>query len=296
MGIDDAILKLMDAPVLRTAPKRERPVSDIHITPHALEKAHRYAELACEELETPVECYGYLISPKETKDRVARDIYLAPRQTVNSAHVGLALGAVTEAGRELHAGGYRVLGWWHSHADFQTFHSSEDDENIVTVLHGIGATNYVAVYRDLPFMDAAQLAIRGRACSITENASEGPVILADLGAEHPALQLPVNGVQLRLPIQTGFAYSVVVNAIRGKPFAQIATKEYCYQCAEGAVINEPCRLSFVETPYTISMDERAMRAEIRTKIKRPREERRSLDAVLDNLESFFKGGGNGDIA
>ena len=294
MNLDALLNTLLDAPIEHHALCKHKPVANIQITPEALEKAYRYAELACEELDTAVECYGYLISPKETKDSIVRDVYLAPNQSVTSAHVRLEPGAVIAAGKELHEGGYRVLGWWHSHGTMETFHSSIDDENIVRVLHGIGATNYVVTYREYPFMDVARLSSNGQSVCIEEEAPDCPSLVAEIKGTHAPFSLPIERVKLRLPIQTGFAYSVVVNGIRGKHFAQLATKEYCYQCAEGEVVNEKSRLVKIPKQYTISMDAESMRKEIREKINKVDNERHPIDSVLDNLEIFFKEEKNDD--
>ena len=108
-------------------PKERRLISQVYITESALRKAYAYARLVCEVLGEPLECYGYLIAPKGVKGRVARDAYLAPNQEVGGADVKLEGAEVIRAGRAIDQAGYRVLGWWHSHADFEPFHSGIDD-------------------------------------------------------------------------------------------------------------------------------------------------------------------------
>ena len=108
---------------------KRNPVAQAYITRSALGKAYAYARLACEVLEESVECYGFLVTPKSAKDRIVRDVYLAPNQHVSSADVKIDGESIIQSGREIDKNGYRVLGWWHSHADFDPFHSGTDDEN-----------------------------------------------------------------------------------------------------------------------------------------------------------------------
>ena len=122
-------------------------LSDVQVTREALNKANRYAKLVCDVFQDDLECYGYLIKPKERRDRIATDAYLATGQTVSHSGVSLNGEEVIKAGKELDKLGYSVLGWWHSHAMYHPFHSYTDDRNMITVLNEIAPINFITVYR-----------------------------------------------------------------------------------------------------------------------------------------------------
>ena len=119
----------------------------IHLTDYAYEKAYTYARLAVKKARGTIECGGYLIAPREAVDRIATDAFLARNQDVSSGLFTIEAEEVIKAGREINEMGYRVLGWWHSHGNLQTFFSDTDNRGQRTVLNEIGSFNYVT-YRE----------------------------------------------------------------------------------------------------------------------------------------------------
>ena len=113
--------------------KKDHGLDSLRITVHALEKAYAYARLACGIAGRSIECGGYLITPKNIRDRIVRDTFLAKNQDVSGGLFTIEAEDVIKAGREINARGYRVLGWWHSHGNLQTFFSDTDNRGQRTV-------------------------------------------------------------------------------------------------------------------------------------------------------------------
>jgi len=245
--------------------------SKLYICRPALEKAQLYARLIKDETGKHTECIGYCITGENNKNRLIEDIYFAPDQINGSADTKLEAEAVIKAGREIRAMKKRVLGWWHSHADFSPFHSGTDDENIETVLDQIGSGNYSRIYTEINLLgdeikkvklDESSLAIGDRS-----NLSKRLEITFDDNYKNPLIGIPLKKVVLRMPQKVGFAYSLVVNARGDTPFGKIATAKYCFNCA-----NYECELKEVPVRVVnydpgIEINEAKIRADIKNKMK-----------------------------
>ncbi len=253
-------------------PVKRNPIAQAYITRSALNKAYTYARLACDVLEESVECYGYLITPKDAKDRIARDIYFAPNQDVSSTHVRIEGESIIESGRAIDKMSYRVLGWWHSHADFDPFHSGTDDENMMKVLNAIAATNFVTTYRHMPLMSGElEVRRRGRDIEIYDVNNSNKKLRLNLGSkDFNAQDLGiVKGITTNMPVRTGFAYSVVVNARGDKPYCEVATKDFCGLFYGGEERSVESRLRVVNQD-AFEIDEKLIAKDIKKKIKKPK--------------------------
>ena len=264
--------RVSEEDVVITPVRKRNLISQVYITSPALEKAYRYAELVCDVLKESLECYGYLITPKDTNDRVARDVYLAANQEASSAGVEVSGQGIIESGREIDKIGFRVLGWWHSHADFDTFHSSTDNKNMLKILNVIAPTNYIVGRREILLLNG-QVGVRrkGKDVEIYDvNNPDRRITFNPNGEDFdPELLSALSDVKVNMPVRVGFAYSVVVNARRGKPYCEIATKDYCGLCWEGDERSVKSRLRIVDGPK-VSMNKKEMSLEIKTKVKKPR--------------------------
>ncbi len=107
------------------------------ITKGAFNKAMTYAKAIGQIAGTGIECYGYLLKPADSLDNVVTDIFLAPNQTNQAAYVRVSAEGVYQSSQEIEPRGLMMVGWWHSHGTFSTFHSGTDVHNFETVLHSI---------------------------------------------------------------------------------------------------------------------------------------------------------------
>ncbi len=273
-------------------PIKRNPVAQAYITRSALNKAYTYARLACEVLEESVECYGYLISPQGVRDRLVRDVYLAPNQDVSGGDVRVSGEDVINAGRAIDKMGYRVLGWWHNHADFDTFHSGTDDENMIKVLNAIAPTNFVTTYRQMPLM-SGELGVRRKGTNVEVYDINNPnkKFRLNLGSkEFNARDLGVvKSIVADMPVRVGFAYSVVVNARGDKPYCEVATKDFCGLCYGGDERSIESRLRIVNQD-AFEIDERQIAGDIKKKIKKPKtfisSVVRGVKGFLDRTQSY----------
>lgn len=259
-----------EEPVARQEKKEK--IMDVQITQYALDRAFKYAELVCDVHNRELECIGYLITPKNSGDRIARDAYLAREQEVGGAHVELSAEDVIKAGREIDSLGHRVLGWWHSHAGFHTFHSGTDANNQMTVLNEIAPINYIREIeeRKLENMEIQKL--------------DGKLILFD--KKNPRLKyeikvgdsdLAIAGLNISEEKRTGFAYSLVVNNTKSwsifgrkkegkrEPYAEIATREFCPDCRKTHDKSEKAKITIF--PETGIMNEEEMKQEVKDRVK-----------------------------
>ncbi len=236
-------------------------LNTIHVTRHAYQKAYAYAHLACKIARRSIECGGYLIAPKDSGDRIATDAYLARDQKVAAGLFTVEAEDVIKAGREVDQLGYRVLGWWHSHGKLNTFFSQLDDRGQMTVLNEICAFNYITKPSTKPVHN------------LETEIEDGKIILFD--KQNPNTRYEITGtgnidiasLQITEEKKIGFAYGLVVNAGLDKtPYAEMATREYCYSCRDSVSQSDPCNIS-VFGPPTEKMDLKQLRKDIRERVK-----------------------------
>ncbi|MBP7708562.1 Mov34/MPN/PAD-1 family protein [Candidatus Pacearchaeota archaeon] len=178
----------------------------LHVTRSAYDRAFAYSKLICEiSGEDGTEICGYLISPKESKDRVARAAYLARDQIVGPGEMKILPEDVIKAGREIDAMGYKVLGWWHSHGSLSTFHSGIDIENQKTVLNAIAPSNYVIETTERGNIVAT---VEGKKLVLTDKKNPGLRYELILDSEQA---LKILSAQVREEKRVGFCYSMVVH-------------------------------------------------------------------------------------
>jgi len=111
--------------------------NNFRITKGAFSKAMTYAKVIGKIAGGGMECYGYLLKPSDSLDNIITDIYFAADQSDSSAYVRVSEEGVYQASQELDPKGYMIVGWWHSHGTFSTFHSGTDVDNFKVVLHSI---------------------------------------------------------------------------------------------------------------------------------------------------------------
>jgi len=300
----DLLLANDSLPEVREVRKEREMVPDLQITPYAMDRAFTYARLVCEVTGTENECIGYLITPKKNKNRVVRDVYFPKEQDVSSAFVRLSPQDVIKAGEEIDEQGYRVLGWWHSHAGFNAFHSSTDLENHRTVLNAISPVNFVKQINK-KLIGNGTLEVR---------AKNGKIIIYD--KNNKALRYEINVedssgidvVSMRIVDEQrlGFAYSLVVHNTspiknsgkkkKGKkgrdiqtpeaemseeertirkgletrqrsPYAEVAIREYCSDCHEYQDSNKKVPITILDSNGE-EVDEKEMKKEVEERVKK----------------------------
>src|SRR3989339_328274 len=214
------------------AQKKDRALfSALYVTEDALMKARTYAQLARDRSGNYIECYGYLLGDLDRRKRIANDAYLAPEQDNNSTHTEISGETVLKAAKEIREKfGKRVIGWWHSHCDFETFHSGTDEANHHLIAYQIAPGNYLNRYEEFEFLSGELKKVKsenGISIGPRNNMSRRLELkLSGTEAENVLKGVKFDKVSLRVPIRTGYAYSMVVNAVGDRPYTEIATLEY----------------------------------------------------------------------
>jgi len=261
---------LAEGPSNRVVKATKRELEELHITEHAFTKARTYAKLACEIRNDPkLECGGYLIAPKDSGDRVARDAYLARGQIVGgTGNMSYRLEGkdVIRAGREIEALGCKVLGWWHSHGNYEVFHSPTDAANQMVVLNRIAPSNFVFEDRKL---NVKNLKMRVK---------DGKVFLFDEKRPSKMYQFEVDGDPRRMSVakmsiverkKIGFAYSLVVNTLESgvNCYAEIAKRDLCNFCRGSRDVSAPVGVKLFEGGEDFKLNIEEMKMEVRERIR-----------------------------
>lgn len=248
--------------------------SRLYVTSYTLEKARAYARLAKDRQGEFTECYGFLLGDTNRRSRLANDAYFTPGQKVNAAHVLIPAKKVIEAGRYIrkHHQDKRIVGWWHSHANFGTFHSGTDDENLKTVTNQIAPTNYLNIYEEKDFFNSEIRATRNNGsfyiCDKHNNSRRIEITLQDLDG-NPLKGIVISRAKVRMPVEVGYAYSMVVNALGDKPYGEIASRTLCTACGDGEYKSKKMPVEVIDVgDYELDIDE--MKKEVKEKIILPR--------------------------
>ena len=210
------------------------------ITKGAFNKAMTYAKAIGQLAGTGIECYGYLLKPADSLDNTVTDIFLAPNQTNQAAYVRVSAEGVYQSSQEIEPKGLMIVGWWHSHGTFSTFHSGTDVRNFEIVLHSIAPRT---MYKN----EIGQYTYNDQTKELLVN-----------GTKIKGLELPKNSKLeiIRKVEQDPYAYSMVVNMFRSCYLEKI-TKTLISK-EEGFRLNQPIRpaLELVnsenDVKYTIS--------------------------------------------
>jgi len=206
-------------------------LTDIHLTRYTYEKAFRYAKLVMKRKSRNVEVGGFLIQPKDSTDRIARDAYLAKDQEVRVGFYELSPEDVVKAGRELDEQGQRIIGWWHSHGRFKTFHSDTDDKNQMILLNGISPSNYLSEVKER-VIGNVETVVDGDRVMFFDPAEPEKKVEVKLKGASP--DLVASELKFMEEQRIGFAYSLVVNHHRWRrfrvPYCEVATRDLCSTC------------------------------------------------------------------
>lgn len=190
---------------MKEAAKKEAGPAKVQITPGALLKAKTYARLVERITGSANECYGFLLSRKDDDSGLVVDAYLADNQTYSGGHCKIDGEDVVKAAEAVDPKGYKIVGWWHSHARMNVFHSGTDVDNFETVVHSVAPNTLKTEYEDMKLED------------LVKNGKldfGGYVITAE--------QLKDSDIKKKH--SSSWAYSVVVN-ILGDVYTEVQAKE-----------------------------------------------------------------------
>ncbi len=132
---EDIALKIEQA--FRDDEKKTINSANLRLTRGAFEKIMTYAKVVSRMAGSGMECYGYLLTPRDSIDGLITDMYFANDQEALSAYVRVTEEGVFHTLRDVEALGYKIVGWWHSHGTMHPFHSGTDVTNFLTILHSI---------------------------------------------------------------------------------------------------------------------------------------------------------------
>lgn len=245
-------------------------LDSIHITSYAYEKAFAYARLVVKEAKGSMECGGYLITPKDSKDRIVTDAFLARNQDVSAGLYTLNAEDVIKAGREINDLGYKVLGWWHSHGNMATFFSQTDDDGQRTMLNEIGAFNYITLPSEKKIENLEVLSDNGNLV-IFDKKNPGRKYV--LGAKENIGNVSINNFKLTQDKRIGFTYGLVVHVpfrknLR-KPYVEIGTRSFCGICQNSKDESLVSGITFFGDKNFV-LDEKVLMEEVKERVNIPK--------------------------
>lgn len=233
---------------------------NLKISQYALQKAEKYAEVVYRLNHS--ECYGWLLTPRTSRDFIVRDVIFANDQEASHAYVKVSGEGVILSSQEALEKGYRMMGWWHSHSNFKPRQSSIDKGNTLDVLNVLSLTNYYETVKERKIFD-----------DNIETMVEKEGILLKNKNKKESISLEINGnffidkgsrirtVKILTQQRIGFCYSLTVNAKRSKPSAQIALQ---YQNTEDL------ETKLIDTELEIIDSDDLIKEEVKRKLKNER--------------------------
>ncbi len=222
------------------------------------DKIHAYAQYARNN-----ECYGFLLGSPLGQPGLVSEAILAPDQSATGGSARITGEVAAQAKAEIETLGYISYGFWHSHGNLSTFHSSTDDGNLNHLIFSFAGNTEESEYgpvkeRGVRYKDGRiMIQMDKRIFEVTQNNPDQGYHVRPITTEdnlHPARfayynnegsLLVFNGEDyITIPdvastrmIETkgelertnGLAYSLVVNN-RREEFALIGVLGWCATC------------------------------------------------------------------
>lgn len=203
-----------------------------------IEKAAMVSKMVSEVGGGSYEWYGLLVADA-SNPRVAVDFILPERQEVGGSFVRVdghyVRKAVDELDRKniLNGTDYKIVGWIHNHASFNTFHSGTDDRNTMSLL-GTTAYNsreYISksmgtVSKGLGVWEGDAFIIKGDEGSpdmeYKIDLSKFSVSMGKEKAKDEVEKILSAPAEMKEKVSVGFCYSIVVNNAGSRPHCEIA--------------------------------------------------------------------------
>ena len=217
-------------------------LNELHISRYTYEKAFKYAKFVVKIKRRNSEIGGFLTTPKNAQDRVARDAFLTRDQLVSAVNYKLDAEKVLEAGKEIESQGNKIIGWWHSHGRGTSYHSDVDDENQMVLLNQIAPSNYITLPQEKTY-ENLQSRVEGDKIIFWD--PENPNTKYQLELKKQSPELVAERLKILKDKKIGFAYSFVVNFNRWLrkrvPYSEIATRDLCRSCMNPEDVSIPVK-------------------------------------------------------
>ena len=226
------------------------------ITRQALEKAEKYAKLVYDEHKA--ECYGWLLTPRGARDVIVRDVMLANDQKVSRTHCTVSGEGVITSTTEALRNGYRIVGWWHSHANFEPFQSGIDQTNTERLREVLKFSVYTMKRDERKLLQGPlETIVNGDTLTIKEKEGGNALLITVNGQYLIDNGSKISDVRLVTSSKIGFCYSLTVNAKKHAPSVQIAV-----HCDDGKNIEE----KLIDTTLEIADSDELLKKEVLEKL------------------------------
>lgn len=270
--------------------------NNLVITRKTLEKIRDYSRFVCEKRN--IECYGFLLNPKDKKDHIVYNAILACDQIVSGVSAEIAAEGAFKSKAEIENLGYDAIGCWHSHHEIGAWHSSIDDSNLEKLVSLIAGNRELILEEREPLkrnFERNKLLIRENGTEIeiksptpiSEYLTERKIINPEINYMHTKdnrFFLNINGKTISLALgehelsfkhpkpeklrSVGYAYSLVVSM--KKVYAEIALKDICSVCEHSHIEKKPVRVEIISPDSDISFTEEELKEEIKKKVRKPK--------------------------
>ena len=122
---------------------------DLSITRQALDKANYVAKRIKELSNQNLEIYMYMLGDETNKGYLVNDIFIGRKQIVSGSNCRLSDEGSFESLEMISSQDKRIIGWSHSHAGFDTFHSDTDHNNLDSFISMYGLKKEILVDDDV---------------------------------------------------------------------------------------------------------------------------------------------------
>ncbi|MBT7928522.1 Mov34/MPN/PAD-1 family protein [Candidatus Peregrinibacteria bacterium] len=197
----------------------------ITITRYAYTKMHLYAKLIKSITESPLECYGYLTAERDKDDGIATDAIIPVQQYVTTSSCTVNPDSELRTIEQIRSDNRKIIGWWHSHGDHPTFHSTTDVENFSRLSSMLYSHNQLTVETErVQWKETEHKAewINNDSRTLRIRDPQNLDRVIEIEIEETRINQPnVKNITSKRKIKKGFAYSVVVNSLDEEPYGEI---------------------------------------------------------------------------
>ena len=162
---------------------------------------------------------------------------LADKQETGGAHCRVEGDSVIRSSQIAKRNGYKVVGWWHSHASHEPFHSEIDRENTMNMLNALQFTSYHTINNERELLRRPlETLVNGEHLLIKERDGMDMVDVEINGSFLLEPGSRVESVRYITRRKRGYCFALTVNAKKESPVAQAACVENGKMTLEDTVI------------------------------------------------------------
>ncbi len=231
-------------------------LTQIDILDYAINKAYAFANITSDIVGHPIECCGYLISPKFDYSGVVQDVCLAKKQEVSESRCKLNIDAIYDSIDAINSIGHKLNGAWHNHGSNGVFHSHIDIPQFDAIMHECFVNNIKEIGKKKKYL--AEQPYHTKITTINGkkyyeiSTKDIPRKTIYISGDNLSKEFKLTEIFEETPNGIRHAYGIVINNLGDKKYTVLAYKD---PNNSEAVLTENVPLNIISTGRKVNTSE-----------------------------------------